>query len=226
MNASNRNEFKEYLLLGMLCIFLVNFVFGVNNDELVMENTECKLLVVTNRVLESSYPIASFVNEVEDKDILRFFDACNTDQSSIRINEIALNAFKSEILSKQGNWLVFVHGDAKTFDEAVLSGCEIRSIYNVNVVVFAWPSKDKIINGYKNFSTSKKNVEKSIYHFNSLICFLKQLREENTEFFENNGLSLFLHSLGNLYLQKMVELNMMPESPSLILIILLLMPLQ
>jgi hypothetical protein len=216
MNNSKLNAFKKSLLFGIINLFLISFLFGIDNDNLTMKNSDSKLLVVTNRVLEKSVQSLSFINEVEDKDVLRFFNACDTDLSNVRISEIDSSAFRSEILEKQGNWLFFVHGDAKTFDEAVLNACEIRNIYNVNIVLFAWPSKDKSINGYKNFSTSKKNVEKSIYHFNSLICLFKQLRNENAEFFQNNGLSLFLHSLGNLYIEKMVELKMMPESPSLI----------
>ena len=71
------------------------------------------------------------------------------------------------------DWLLFVHGDSKTFEQAVMRGYDIQHLHNINVIVYSWPTKDPEYNGIKNFKNSKQNVILSMDHFETLLLILK-----------------------------------------------------
>ncbi len=177
-------------------------------------NKNAEILVVTNRPSVSTESIYPFLNKVCESNYLRYLRVNKSSDSNYEVVSLDSADFFSEVISIQENWLLFVHGDSKTFEQAVQRGIKIQNLHNVRVIVFSWSSKDSNLNGLRNLYTSQENVAKSVGHFNSIICSIKQLREEHRDFWEEHKLSLFLHSLGNYYLQKMVELDWLPIEPS------------
>jgi len=106
--------------------------------------------------------------------------------------------------------VIFVHGDNKTFRQAVVSGLDIQELYNVSVVVFAWPSRQKQIMGSRNFQNSKKNVVQSDLHFHKLFQFISEFSEKHSYVRQKIRFSLFLHSLGNMFMKQIVENKQLP----------------
>lgn len=113
--------------------------------------------------------------------------------------------FIKETSLMQEDWLLFVHGDSKTFEQAVMRGFDIQYLYNIHVLVFLWPSKDPNYNGIKNFKNSKQNVVRSLDHFTTLLSYVLQFKNSNPSFSQNSKLSMFIHSLGNAYLESLVK---------------------
>lgn len=177
-------------------------------------SAKSEILVITNRESASSDNVYPFLNNVENNNALKFLCVKEIPDQGLNVMQIDSVKFFDDIVNTPNNWALFVHGDAKTFEQAVKRGFKIQNLHNVNVIVFSWSSKDTELNGLKNLYTSQANVIESIAHFNSLICSMKQLRDNHQEFWLNHNLTLFLHSLGNYYLENMVELGWLPAEPS------------
>jgi hypothetical protein len=163
------------------------------------------IYVITNQVLDSSQTNPFFLNRVKSDPSLTFLQVIFHGNDSLEIVPMDSTRFISGILGKSNDWLLFVHGDSKTFRQAVMRGFDIQELYNINVIVFSWPSKDPEISGIKNFKNSRQNVISSNGHFNSVICLMRSFRELNPAFHSGARLSMFIHSLGNYYLENLVK---------------------
>lgn len=192
-------------ILVFLC-FLVNpFELLAEKDKLAFEKNS-EILVITNRVTHlttSKSPI--FENTVDTSGQLKFYTVRKDDERNLELFEMTSSDLVSKMVTTYNNWVLFVHGDSKTFEDAVLRGFKIQELHHVNVVVFSWPSKQNRVVGSKNFRISKKHVEQSLEHFSYLIHFFKHIRESHHIFFKKHSLSLFMHSLGNYYLELFIK---------------------
>jgi hypothetical protein len=189
----------------MLMAATVCFSQSVESDAVDRLASGATIYVITNRVMDSSKMSPSFLNRVKLDSRLTFLQVIYHGNDSLEIVPMDSTRFISEIHGEYNDWLLFVHGDSKTFSQAVLRGFDIQELYNVNVIVFSWPSKDPDINGIKNFKSSRQNVIRSHGHFTSLICLMRSLRQVNPAFQSGAGLSVFFHSLGNFYLENLVK---------------------
>lgn len=201
---------NKVLLIAALLFFMPGkgILFAKSSTEVA------EILVITNRPSASADSIYPFFNSVDESGSLKYLRVNKSSDKNLSVLKLDSVEFFKEIVDTPKNWVLFVHGDSKTFEQAVERGLKIQKLHDVRVIVFSWSSKDTEINGLRNLYTSQDNVVKSISHFNSVICSIKQLREEHQEFWDDHKLSLFLHSLGNYYLQKMVELGWLPVEPS------------
>lgn len=102
------------------------------------------------------------------------------------------------------DWLVFVHGDSKTMLTAVERAKEIQKLHHVNVLVYSWPSKDPDLSPIANFKNSYSNVELATAYFKEFLLMVDDLKNSDYNQIGNQNMSLFLHSLGNYFLQSMV----------------------
>jgi hypothetical protein len=87
-------------------------------------------------------------------------------------------------------------------------GLEVQNLHGVKVIVFSWPSKMSTQNGLKNFRNSRGNVEAGLGQFRELLLTMQKYRNSHIWPGENN-LSLFMHSLGNYYLELSVKEGML-----------------
>lgn len=165
------------------------------------------IYVVTNRAQDKSNETVYFNNSLKSNSQLDFLKVIFHEPDSI-VNEILnCNEFIKQITSINSDWLLFVHGDSKSYEQSVMRGFDIQYLHRVNVIVFSWPSKDPEINGLKNFKKSKENVKKSMGHFTELIYLIDSLKQNNSVFREDINLSMFVHSLGNSYLEHLFKQN-------------------
>lgn len=193
--------------------------------DLNMDNSEyydSEILVTTNRVSKNDNQGLSFLCKVKPESSLTYLNVNvnnndnDNDNSLLVINQLDSNDFLLKISETDKNIVLFIHGDSKTFDQAIIRGLEIQNLYDVKVIVFSWPSKDPNINGYKNLRLSVQNVEKSLEHFNLMLNFASKIKNQENDLKSDKKISLFLHSLGNYYLECMVRENMKPEKKLLI----------
>ncbi len=181
------------------------------------EYPESDIYVITNRQVDISDSGFIFPNQVSNDPSLAFFRINSSCIDSIRVTKLDSTSFLSEILDiKKQDWVLFLHGDSEPFEHAVLEGLNIQNSHKVRVIIFSWPSKSLTLSSLKNLENSYRNIVKSSNHFNSVIRTMYCLRNFKTDFFKENKLSLFAHSLGNWYLENMVNKNLLSDSPSLL----------
>lgn len=212
--------FLKILLLLIACVY----VNTLTSCAQVIASTfkhpvyqEPDIFVITNRQTDTLNAKFSFTNQVKTDPSLTFYKVNASSTASLQLTRLDSITFLREISEiKNQDWLLFVHGDNKTFEKAVIRGLNIQNMHKIRVIVFAWPSKDIHLHGYKNFKTSHQNVEKSVNHFNSVLGTMAGLRNLNTNFLNGHKLSLFLHSLGNYYLECMGNKKMFLDKPSLL----------
>jgi len=170
-----------------------------------VEKHSSTIYVISNRETEFRDSTYSTCNKVKTSASLDFIIANSTSKDSLQIRKTDSTNFISEITSVKGDWLIFVHGDAKTFEQSILRGIVIKELYNINVIVFSWPSKSPNLHGARNLKNSQFNVGKSLNHFVSLLQFVEDFKQINPSFQDGNKVSILFHSLGNLYMQRLIE---------------------
>ncbi len=182
----------------------------VNSDKVV---SSPNVYVISNRVTALIDNELVTINKVKSNTGLDFIKANLNSNDSLNIEKLDSVDFLSEISLLKGNWLVFVHGDAKTLEQSILRGLKIQKLYNINVIVFSWPSRDLSIHGIKNFKISQSHVAESLGHFVKVLEFVHLFREKNPSFLKEQKISLFFHSLGNLYMKKFIENDLQKSFP-------------
>lgn len=199
---------KISLLLFTLVIFSVSInAQKVESVYLSKMKTGDSIYVVTNRTQDSSGKTLYFSNSIKSNHQLDYLKVIFHEPDSIVSKLLNYTEFIKQITSIKSDWLLFVHGDSKTYEQSVMRGFDIQYLHRVHVIVFSWPSKDPSVNGLKNFKKSKENVKKSMGHFTDLISCIDSLKRNNRVFRENINLSMFVHSLGNSYLEHLFKQN-------------------
>ena len=211
----NYDKYKGALRTALIRAVLVLFISLLNISPALSQNKESiavseleagdSIYVITNREIDTTHEELAFNYKVDEAANLTFLKATLNDSLEIVNQYLSYEDFMLEVCTKASDWLLFVHGDGKTYNESVQRGFDIQNTYNVNLIVFSWPSELPNINGLKNFKNSENNVSKSVGHFNQLLSFMKDFRESNMSFQEGANLSMLLHSLGNLYLKELID---------------------
>ncbi len=170
-----------------------------------------KTLVISNRAYSMQNGAISFSNQVKEGSDLLYLEVKFIDDSLLS-KTCERNVLFEQVYQNQKDWLLFIHGDSKTFEQAVMRAFDIQYRHGINVLVFSWPSKDPELGGVKNFKNSRQNLIKSLGHFRELLCQVRDFKKEYPDFSKNRKLSLFIHSLGNAYLENMIDQGLVPEN--------------
>ena len=183
------------LLFGFL-FFFIDIPLGFTIDF-----TEYKTVyVITNRAVNDTNNELTYNHEVRESEEIDFLKVKIINKDTLSIEKLSSEQFLTQTTALKSNWLVFVHGDSKTFKKSVERGYSIQQYHKVNVIVFSWPSQHPEKVRLRNFFNSKKNVGKSEHHFLKVIHFLEKFKSRLNE---DNRLSVLFHSLGNLYVKRL-----------------------
>jgi hypothetical protein len=199
------------LNLFLIATFVLSqpILFAQKIESVYLEDFESgkTIYTITNRPYSLEETKYHFLNEVSHDSTLTYLKIIFYQPDSLYIKKISRETILYEITEKREDWLLFVHGDSKTFEQAVMRGYDIQHLHNINIIVFSWPTKDPEVNGIKNFKNSKQNVLKSLNHFERLLTFMEEFRKANSAFSNDKKLSIFVHSLGNSYIENLVNQN-------------------
>jgi esterase/lipase superfamily enzyme len=187
----------------------INHALAQNNESIAVSNLKAgdSIYIITNREIDSTAEHLSYNNKVNENSRFTYLKVTLNRASEIVSQVLSYDDFMGQVCSKTSDWLLFLHGDSKTYKQSVQRGFDIQNTYDVNVIVFSWPSKVPDINGLKNLKNSERNVLKSVDHFNQLLAFMGDFKKRNEAFDERAKLSMLLHSLGNLYLENLVKVS-------------------
>lgn len=203
---------SQILLMRVVLVFLIH-IASINNVQAQINdsvsfsglNKSDTIYIITNRTIDTTHENLSFNNDVNQNTQLTYLKVSLNKSEKIVSQLLKHDNFMTQICDKTTDWLLFIHGDSKTYEQSVKRGFDIQNLHKINVVVFSWSSKAKGITGLKNLNNSKRNVLKSMLHFNELLAFMDSFKKENLAFNENVKLSMLLHSLGNLYLENLAK---------------------
>jgi len=193
--------------LLLLCILFNSFVsVGQKIESAYGDKVSSGEIVyaITNRSEVGNNNQIEFTNHVKSDKGLIYLEVTLIQTDSLSIIRLDSLEFLNRISKIGDDWLLFVHGDSKTFEQAIIRGMDIQYLHKVNVLVFSWPTKDLELNGINNFKNSKKNVIASVNHFEELLWFMETFKNSNASFKNDASLSVFFHSLGNSLVKNMV----------------------
>ena len=122
---------------------------------------------------------------------------------SITYEKMDSVTFLKEMEKEGGDWLMFVHGAGKTFERAIWRAFDINHFHGINVVVFSWPASNPREKPLKDLKGSLKRVPLSRRHLKESILLMQQFRER--PYNQGTKFSLLLHSMGNMFLEQMID---------------------
>ncbi len=108
-------------------------------------------------------------------------------------------------LPKNKNWCFYIEGFGKTFPLAHYRAAGLATQYNLNVVIYDYPSYNEHKNVIANYFLTLKTAKKSSAQ---LPTFLKLMAQFTTEYKAKNNnthFSLLVHSMGNIIVKEAVE---------------------
>lgn len=192
------------ILIFLIFLFFQTSLFAQYPESLIgTENyVNNKILVVTNRLADSNLRMKNpvFLNRVDTLNTLKYYEVCFSD-SAYYLKEVDFERYIIDNKSDFNDWLLFVHGDGKTFIHAASRGLDIQNYHKVNVIVFAWPSREIGKFGGKQFIASLENSFNSQKHFIEIITKINAVKVNNPDYFSDNNFSAMFHSLGNRFLE-------------------------
>jgi hypothetical protein len=164
-----------------------------------------KIAVVTNRsVLNLNNDSIIFGSSLDLEGHASYLTASYTESEWHYARNNSLKGLLNQDF-KHENWVIFVHGDGKDLKSAIKRAKEIEELHQVNVLAYAWPSRNPDLGAINNFKNSYANVEKATQHFSEFLSKIAQLRKIETSAISSGNLSMFFHSLGNYYLENLVK---------------------
>lgn len=214
--AKAHHRLTKFLIFILLQFLFPNSVIAQKDGFIYEEGIipGSQVYVLTNRLAGQGGNSITYQNKIKPVSSLSYLRATFHNKDSIVYREIDSSLFLSEVSSFIGDWLLFVHGDGKTLETAVWRSFDIQHLHEINVIVFSWPSRNPKISGAKNFKNSQQNVIQSGDHFDQVLQLMQRFRQVNPGFSDNHNLSLFVHSLGNFYLENLAKKRITSEKPS------------
>jgi hypothetical protein len=208
-----KNTFKNKFVQQVvsLLIFIVLAQTSIAKETIYLSETpvyQHKIAVVTNRsVIQLNNDSILFESKPDESGHFSYLTASySEDQWNFKRNNSLAELLNQNF--EYENWLIFVHGDGKDLKSAVQRAKEIQKLHHVNVLVYAWPSRNPDLGAIRNFKNSLSNVEKATVHFSEFLHKVEDIRSTKDNSFSSGNLSMFFHSLGNYYLENLVEKNL------------------
>jgi hypothetical protein len=211
-----KNIKSTYYLLQLIILFSFIGLSNIQSKETIYLSeqplSQKKIAVVTNRAIIHMNPDSiQFDSNIDQFDMKASFLTASYGQGDwIYTHNNSLTDLLNQKFEHE-NWVIFVHGDGKDLRSAINRAKEIKELHQVNVLVYAWPSHNPEFNGIKNFKNSYANVEKATVHFSKFLSEVANIRKAFPQTSFTRNLSMFLHSLGNYYLENLVKSDLHTE---------------
>lgn len=192
----------NYKALFLLLLIVITKLSVGANIEFIDDNTEFDsdhLLIVTTRLFDSN---ADPVIQETEGNKVTYLKAYYVDGNWYFDVEENL----SELLqnnNSQEDYTVYLHGDSKTFFNVAHQAMDMQKLHGTNVILYSWPSKDPNMNGIRNFKNSRSIIETTAPQFIGFLEDINHIRKTDKNTI--GSITLFAHSLGNYYLETIVE---------------------
>ena len=207
-----RNVGLQYIRTSIVVLTIVwTYSLYAQHDisKFKLENISDPVLpLITNRVIDTiQHDWMVLKNEIDHRNSLKVF-IVEAGDDSVYCKKSGNYSLVDMFIQPGNDWVLLIHGDSKAPVDAAVRVLEVQNLHHVKVLVFSWPSKKDTQNGLNNFKNSQMNVVDGLAHFRELLLFLQKYKQSFI-WPEGNKLSLFMHSLGNYYLELAVNEDML-----------------
>jgi len=175
-------------------------------QQYVSGNCDSCLIMVSNRKLQKDS--LRFMSEYRDAGRLYYLllvpEAGQWKAYRYKKLEDAIGDLAS--IHHSQDWLVYAEGMGKIFTANADRAQRMSSLYDVNVIMFDYPSITTTLPARKNYKFALENSKSSATEFYRMLTELRRIktREKDSRLFEQH-LSIFMHSMGNNLLKEMVK---------------------
>ncbi len=200
-----RNNLVYYTLIALLVFWFSDtqgkgfsnpyeFTLDYQITESLPENARQHVLIISNRHF---LPDENFRYERGvSKDNKRFIFIVSQVMDSTYISSYpSIESAMSEF-SDEKSFLVFVNGHGKNFEQSIVRGFELGERYNVNMIMFDWPTE------YYALRKTARNARKVTPNF---AVSVNELNEAITKFKTKPNISVVFHSMGNHIARNLVK---------------------
>ncbi len=160
------------------------------------------MVVVSNRK-EAKEDKLRYMSESCDENSLHYFFVF-TDRGIWHVLPTeSLERAISLMPDKNRDWVLYTEGMGKLFTTDIFRGLMVAGQYNVNVIMFDYPSITTTKKSFGNYFFAIGNARKAYKYFTPALVQVKQLRAANK--MGNGKLSMFYHSMGNHVARQIVK---------------------
>jgi hypothetical protein len=165
-------------------------------------SSDFRFVIVTNRGLENDKSgKLRFSNKRGDK-LHYLIISRSGNEWMVRVRQEFAQTFNS--IDTYKPFLFYVHGYGKTFPGVIRDGAAFLNYYNVNLVIFDWPTHYPSPLKIDTYRFSKINALNSAKDF---VTVLNNFQEYKKQYWRDNNThtTLLIHSLGNSIIEKSVK---------------------
>jgi esterase/lipase superfamily enzyme len=146
---------------------------------------------------------ANKVNGVWQVDVLP--DRTTYEGQEMLASEAAFLKAQKRMREQSTNCLFFVHGFNTDFQSALESGYRLQQLYNVEVVVFTWPSNGGGLSGISSYMDDQRDATLSVNALDRCLEKLSFYLSKHIDKSCGQKFSLALHSMGNYLFKRLLQ---------------------
>ena len=166
-----------------------------------ISNANNPMVVVSNRKYTGDS--LRYLSENRSEKGLLYFFVFTHDNIWNVLPAASLEAAINYMPDKNRDWVAYTEGMGKLFTTDLYRGLSMTAQYNVNVIMFDYPSITTTKGSIGNYFFAIGNARHAHQYFAPALAQIKQLRKENK--MGNGKLTLLYHSMGNHVIRGMVK---------------------
>jgi len=184
---------KEDSLSPLETIAWTNIVFRENPDTI----NKPKVVVVSCRRYDSRWIDNFYASKKLEKHHKMWYMVASYQLPICYLDTVATLSDALNELNFDNDFLFYIHGHGKDFNQSLEVAKRLSERYNINVVVFDWPSR----NG--NLSRSMKLIRHSSKDLYKALTELSGFKKSQLS--PEINITSIMHSLGNYYLIRLIK---------------------
>ncbi len=164
------------------------------------------LIMISNRKLQKDS--LRFMSEYREAGRLYFFllvpEAGQWQAHRYKKLEDAINDLSA--MRHSQDWVVYAEGMGKIFTSNADRAQRMSALYDVNVLMFDYPSITTTLSQRKNFKFAEENSKTSVTEFYRALTEIRRIKTREKESpLATQHVSIFMHSMGNNLLKELVK---------------------
>jgi hypothetical protein len=172
-----------------------------------IHTTDTVIIVASNRVRDTS--TFRYLPEKRDPGHIRYF-VVYTGNGKWNVQPVSsLKQAVSLMPDKNKDWVVYTEGMGKFFTSDVDRGMSMTGQYDVNVIMFDYPSLTAHRKQTGNYFFAKKNATVAYNDFVPVLDTIQMM--QNNHQLGTEGVNLFFHSMGNIVMQQIIKRGKLPQ---------------
>lgn len=181
-----------------------------SDDEKPFKSDTMVVMQTTRQIIHSEKGKAFFNHtSAPNNKLTTLLAVCKNQYWKIFIMSDIDEAMKMMPLKK--DLVFYIEGLGKNFPIAMYRAAGLTTQYDVNVIMFDYPTVNESIGLIRNFYFAEKSSKKSADTFAEFLKTLQDFEKQKSPWILNKNKTLFIHSLGNVMLKEAVVKNLLKD---------------